>query len=108
MPNPHHIISDKLEGKATFIGPENVEEHVTPSPAPHDARSNPKNTHDPELGYCQAELVIRPMLPNKPPGVPRVNDRRGPQRHLLGTAVGAPWCNLPQGYGLNSKTTHYK
>jgi transposase len=28
--------------------------------------------------------AIKPMLPNKPRGVPRVNDR--PQRHLLGPA----------------------
>ena len=32
-------------------------------------------------------VVIKSMLPNKPRGVPRVNDRRGPQRHLLGSAV---------------------
>jgi transposase len=30
--------------------------------------------------------AIKPMLPNKPRGVPRVNDRR-PQRHLLGPAI---------------------
>ena len=32
--------------------------------------------------------VIEPMLPNKPRGVPRVNDRR-PQWHLLGFAIGS-------------------
>lgn len=32
-------------------------------------------------------IAIKPMLPNKPRGVPRVNDRRCPQRHLLGIAV---------------------
>jgi transposase len=30
--------------------------------------------------------AIRPMLPNKPRGVPRVNDRR-PQWHFLGVAI---------------------
>jgi len=30
--------------------------------------------------------AIKPMLPNKPRGVPRVNDRC-PQRHLLGLAI---------------------
>jgi transposase len=32
--------------------------------------------------------AIKPMLPNKPRGVARVNDRRV-QRHLLGIAAGA-------------------
>jgi transposase len=31
--------------------------------------------------------TIKPMLPNKPRGVPRVNDRRFPERHLLGPTV---------------------
>jgi transposase len=31
-------------------------------------------------------IAIRPMLPNKPRGIPRVNDRR-PQWHLLGLAI---------------------
>ena len=31
--------------------------------------------------------AIRPMLPNKPRGVPRVNGPSYPQRHLLGIAV---------------------
>jgi len=30
---------------------------------------------------------IKPMLPNKPRGVPRVNDRRVLERHLLGLAI---------------------
>ena len=30
--------------------------------------------------------VIKPMLPNKPRGIPRVEDRRT-QRHLLGLAI---------------------
>jgi transposase len=31
--------------------------------------------------------AIKPMLPNKPRGVPRVNDRPCPERHLLGFAI---------------------
>jgi transposase len=31
--------------------------------------------------------VIKPMLPNKPRGVPRVDDRPCPQWHLLGLAI---------------------
>jgi transposase len=42
--------------------------------------------------------AIKPMLPNKPRGVPRVNDRRV----LNGIFVlrsGAPWRDLPQSFG---------
>jgi transposase len=31
--------------------------------------------------------AIRSFLPNKPRGIPRVNDRRVPQRHLLGLTL---------------------
>jgi hypothetical protein len=31
--------------------------------------------------------AVKPMLPNKPRGVPPVNERRIPQRHLLGLAI---------------------
>ena len=31
--------------------------------------------------------AIKPMLPNKRRGVPRVNDRRCPERHLLSLAI---------------------
>jgi transposase len=31
--------------------------------------------------------AVRPFLPNKPCGVPRVNDRRVPQWNLLGLAI---------------------
>ena len=43
--------------------------------------------------------VIRPMLRNKPRGIPRVDDRR----ILIGIfwvlRSGAPWRDLPDGYG---------
>jgi transposase len=32
-------------------------------------------------------IAIKPMLPNKPRGVPRVNDRRVLNGHILGLAV---------------------
>jgi transposase len=31
--------------------------------------------------------AIKPMLPNEPRGVPRVNDPSGPQLHLLDLAI---------------------
>jgi len=39
-----------------------------------------------ELSDCEWS-VIKPTLPNKPRGIPRVDDRRVPQWHLLGLAV---------------------
>ncbi len=43
--------------------------------------------------------LIEPPLPNKPRGVPRVNDRRA-ERHFLGAALrGARWRDLPERYG---------
>lgn len=43
--------------------------------------------------------IIAPLLPNKPRGVPRVNDRRVLNGifHILRT--GAPWRDLPERYG---------
>jgi transposase len=43
--------------------------------------------------------AIRPMLPNNPRGVPRVNDRRVLKWHLLGLATGALWRDLPREFG---------
>lgn len=43
--------------------------------------------------------TIRPLLPNKPRGVPRVDDRRvlnGIFHHLRS---GSPWADLPERYG---------
>jgi transposase len=43
--------------------------------------------------------TIRPMLPNKPRGVPRVNDRRVLNGSLWVLRSGAPWRDLPQSFG---------
>jgi transposase len=43
--------------------------------------------------------AIKPMLPNKPRGVPRVNDRRVPNGIFWVLRSGAPWRDLPQSFG---------
>ncbi|KAB0267827.1 IS5 family transposase [Microvirga brassicacearum] len=43
--------------------------------------------------------VIRPMLPNKPRGIPRVDDRRVLNGIFWVLRSGAPWRDLPVGYG---------
>jgi transposase len=43
--------------------------------------------------------AIKPMLPNKPRGVRRVNDRRVLNGIFLVLRSGAPWCDLPESYG---------
>ena len=40
--------------------------------------------------------AIRPMLPNKPRGVPRVNDRRVLNGIFWVLRSGAPWRDLPE------------
>jgi len=42
--------------------------------------------------------AIKPMLPNKPRGVPRVNDRRVNGMFWV-LQSGAPWRDLPVGFG---------
>jgi transposase len=42
--------------------------------------------------------AIKPMLTNKPRGVPRVNDRRV-LSGLLGLAIWAPWRDAPDKFG---------
>jgi transposase len=43
--------------------------------------------------------AIRPMLPNKPRGVPRVNDRRILNGIFWVLRSGAPWRDLPDNFG---------
>jgi len=43
--------------------------------------------------------AIKPMLPNKPRGVPRVNDRRVLNGILWVLRSGAPWRDLPDNFG---------
>jgi len=43
--------------------------------------------------------AIKPMLPNKPRGVPRVNDRRVLNGIFWVLRSGAPWRDLPDGFG---------
>src|ERR1700730_4418826 len=49
--------------------------------------------------------AIRPMLPNKPRGVPRVDDRRVLNGIFWVLRSGAPWRDLPVCYG--PRTTCY-
>jgi transposase len=51
-----------------------------------------------ELGDCEWS-VIRPMLPNKPRGIPRVDDRRILNGIFWVLRSGAPWRDLPDSYG---------
>ena len=48
---------------------------------------------------------VKPMLPNKPRGVPRVNDRRVLNGIFWVLRSGAPWRDLPETYG--PRTTCY-
>jgi transposase len=49
--------------------------------------------------------AIKPMLPNKPRGVRRVNDRRVLNGIFWILRSGAPWRDLPENYG--PRTTCY-
>ena len=51
-----------------------------------------------ELSDCEWS-VIKPMLPNKPRDVPRVNDRRVLNGTFWVLRSGAPWRDLPETYG---------
>ena len=51
-----------------------------------------------ELADCEW-AAIKPMLPNKPRGVPRVNDRRVLNGIFWVLRSGAPWRDLPERYG---------
>ena len=60
---------------------------------------------EPEPRIMRYELTdfewtaIRPFLPNKPRGVPRVNDRRVLNGIFWILRSGAPWRDLPEGFG---------
>jgi hypothetical protein len=60
---------------------------------------------EPEPRIMRYELTdfewtaIRPFLPNKPRGVPRVNDRRVLNGIIWILRSGAPWRDLPEGFG---------
>lgn len=43
--------------------------------------------------------VIEPLLPNKPRGVPRVDDRRVLNGIFWRLRTGAPWADIPERYG---------
>jgi transposase len=43
--------------------------------------------------------LIRPLLPNKPRGVPRVDDRRTLNGIFSVLRTGLPWRDLPERYG---------
>ena len=49
--------------------------------------------------------IIEPLLPNKPRGVPRVDDRRVINGILWRFRTGAPWRDVPERYG--PRTTLY-
>jgi transposase len=51
-----------------------------------------------ELADCDW-VAIKPMLPNKPRGVPRVNDRRVLNGIFWVLRSGAPWRDLPEAFG---------
>jgi transposase len=62
----------------------------------------------PNMRYELADyewIAIKPMLPNKPRGVPRVNDRRVLNGILWVLHSGAPWRDLPEMFG--PYTTRY-
>jgi transposase len=57
--------------------------------------------------------AIKPMLPNKPRGVPRVNDRRALNGIFCVLRSGAPWRDLPDNFWfvhdlLQSLTTSWE
>jgi transposase len=51
--------------------------------------------------------AIKPMLPNKSRGVPRVNDRRVLNGIFWILRSGAPWRDLPVTYGPRTWSPHH-
>ena len=55
-------------------------------------------------------VAIRPMLPNKPRGVPRVDDRRVLNGILWRFRTGSPWaetCHVPAGTSTSKREKWY-
>ncbi len=46
--------------------------------------------------------IIQPLLPNKPRGVPRVDDRRVINGILWRFRTGSPWADVPERYGTRA------
>lgn len=57
-----------------------------------------------ELTDCQWK-AIEPLLPNKPRGVPLVNDRRVLNGILWRLRTGSPWRDIPCDIGLSPRAT---
>jgi transposase len=51
--------------------------------------------------------AIKAMLPNKPRGVPRVNDRRVLNGIFWVLRSGAPWRDLPDNFGPYTTVANY-
>lgn len=49
--------------------------------------------------------VIEPLLPNKPRGVPRVDDRRVLNGIYWRLRTGSPWTDIPERYGPEPRAT---
>ena len=43
--------------------------------------------------------ILEPLLPNKPRGVPRIDDRRVINGILWRFRTGSPWADIPERYG---------
>jgi len=44
--------------------------------------------------------IIEPLLPNKPRGVPRADDRKVLNGIYWRLRTGSPWADIPERYGL--------
>ena len=54
---------------------------------------------EPAIVFDREASAIKPFLPNKPRGVPRVNDRSVLNGIFWVLRSGAPWRDLPQAFG---------
>ena len=52
--------------------------------------------------------VIKPMLPNKPRGIPRVDDRCILNGIFWALRSGAPWRDLPSSYGPRTTCSEHR